>query len=101
MLPLGVGKVRLGVGGPLRLRHARLSEPGDIDDEHSSPPRWSVAHLGEPIRLDEGRLPLGGPTMVQGLCLWPVLGRSCGPICDCYGLLWGQLCDCWSVSLLK
>ena len=53
---------------------------------------WSVAHLGEPLRLGGGRLHIGVPAMVHGLCLWPVLGQSRGPICDYWGLLRGPLC---------
>ena len=36
------------------------------------------ARLGEPLRLGEGRLRLGKPVTVCGLCSWLVLGRFCG-----------------------
>ena len=41
--------------------------------------------------------------IVQGLCLWHVLGQSSGPVCDYCGLLQGPLCDLFGrvISLLR
>ena len=72
------------------------------------PPRRGQLRLRKPgtkhgdflVLLGRGRLCLGVPAMVRGLCLWPVSGQSYGPIFYCCGLLWGPLCDCLSVSLL-
>ena len=56
-------------------------------------PRYGVTRLGEPLRLGRGKLHLGVPVIVQGLCLWHVLGQSHGPVCDYCGLVRGPLCD--------
>ena len=54
-----------------------LGELGEKGDGLSGPPMRGVAHLGEPLRLGEGRLCLGEPATVRGLCLgsvfWPGL----------------------------
>ena len=76
-----------------RSRLLRLGEPGDSGGGYSGPPRQSVAHLGESLRLGRGRLHLGILVMVQGLCLRPVSSQSHGPLCDYHGLLRGPLCD--------
>ena len=49
--------------------------------------------LGKPLRLGEDRLCLGELTIVRGLCLQPVWGRSRGLVCDWCGLLRGPLYD--------
>ena len=60
----------------------RLGEPGDMDYGPSGLPRRGVLRLGEPLCLGEGRLRLGESANVRGLCLWPVSGQFCGPVCD-------------------
>ena len=77
--------------GPLRHGHTRLGEPRDSEDGLSGSPRRGVARLSEPLRLGGGKLSV--PAGVQVLCLWPILGRSRGSVCDCCGLLQGPLCD--------
>ena len=65
--------------GPPRSGHARLVELGDSGGGLSGSPRRDVACLGKPLRLGGGRLRLGVPVTIQGLCLLVCFGSVLWP----------------------